>query len=325
MRAIFMGTPDFAVPSLRALAEMPGIAVVGVVTRLDKPAGRGTTPQPPPVKVAALARGLPVLQPGSLRKSVAQQQLADLAPDVIVVAAFGQILPPAVLDLPPHGCLNVHASLLPRYRGASPITAAILAGDQATGNTIMRMDAGLDTGAIIAQAAIPIAPDDTTATLTAKLAAHGADLLARTLPDWLAGTRTSVPQDEAQATQTRLIRKEDGIIDWQDDAATIARRVRAYTPWPGTQTTWRGQPLKIIAAHPLAAADNAPAALDLAAPPGTVVTWGRGTGQRLAVIAGEQTALVLDVVQLPGKRAAAAADVARGQPALIGARLPTAA
>jgi methionyl-tRNA formyltransferase len=323
MRAIFMGTPDFAVPSLLALADLPGCEVVGVVTRQDKPAGRGTTPQPPPVKVAALTRGLPVLQPGSLRKPGAQQQLAALAPEVIAVAAFGQILPQAVLDLPRYGCLNVHASLLPNYRGASPITAAILAGDAETGVTIMQMDAGLDTGAIIAQEAVPIAPDDTTATLTAKLAARGAALLARTLPQWVAGQITPRPQDDTQATLTHLIRKEDGIITWQDDAAAIARRVRAFTPWPGTQTTWRGQPLKIIAAHPLATADNAPANLDVAAAPGTVVTWGRGAAQRLAVICGQHSALVLDVLQLPGKRAAAAADVARGQPALIGAQLPS--
>jgi methionyl-tRNA formyltransferase len=274
------------------------------------------------VKVAALALGLPVLQPGSLRKPMAQQQLADLAPDVIVVAAFGQILPPAVLDLPVRGCLNVHASLLPKYRGASPITATILAGDAETGNTIMLMDVGLDTGAIIAQEALPIAPDDTTATLTAKLAAQGADLLARTLPQWLAGALTPMPQDEAHATITRLIRKEDGIIDWHLQAIEIARQVRAYSPWPGTQTIWRGQPLKIISAHALTAADQAPPDLASDAMPGTVVTWGRGAGQRLAVICGDHTLLVLDVLQLPGKRAAAAADVARGQPALIGAVLP---
>jgi methionyl-tRNA formyltransferase len=322
MRVIFMGTPEFAVPSLRALASLNGCEVVGVVTRLDKPAGRGSTPAPPPVKVAALALGLPVLQPGSLRKPAAQQQLADLAPDVIVVAAFGQILPATVLDLPARGCLNVHASLLPQYRGASPITAAILAGDAETGNTIMLMDVGLDTGAIIAQEALPIAPDDTTATLTAKLAVQGADLLARTLPRWLAGALTPLPQDEALATTTRLIRKEDGVIDWQLPAVGIARQVRAYSPWPGTQTTWRGQPLKITAAHALADADQSPPDLTSDAAPGTVVTWGRGAGQRLAVTCGDHTVLVLDVLQLPSKRAAAAADVARGQPALIGAVLP---
>ncbi len=323
MRVLFMGTPEFAVPSLRALAALPECEMVGVVTRLDKPAGRGNALMPPPVKSAAQELGLPVWQPGSLRKASAQQLLADLAPDVIVVAAFGQILPPAVLALPPRGCLNVHASLLPKYRGASPITAAILHGDAETGNTIMLMNEGLDTGAIIAQEAVPIAPDDTTATLTAKLAAQGADLLARTLPQWVAGALTPIPQDETQATMTRLIRKEDGIIDWHLSATEIERRVRAYTPWPGTQTTWRGQPFKIIAAHVLSDADQPPLELAHDAVPGTVVTWGRGAAQRLAVVCGDRSALALDVVQLPGKRAAAAADVARGQMALIGAVLPS--
>jgi methionyl-tRNA formyltransferase len=320
MRVIFMGTPDFAVPSLRALAEMPDVQIVGVVTRPDKPVGRSTAPQPPPVKVAALAHGLPVLQPGSLRKAAAQALLADLQPDVIVVAAFGQILPPEVLGLPPHGCLNVHASLLPRYRGASPIASAILAGDPETGNTIMRMDVGLDTGDIITQSRIPIAPDDTKPTLEAKLARDGADLLARTLPDWVAGNLSATPQDEALATMTRLVRKEDALIDWGQLAEVIARQVRAYTPWPGTQTIWRGQPLRIIAAHPLAHAASLPDEAGNAAP-GTVVAWGRANAQ-VGIICGNHSLLLLDVIQLPGKKAAAAPDVVRGQTALIGARLP---
>lgn len=321
MRAIFMGTPEFAVPSLLALANLAGVEVVGVVTRLDQPTGRGRMPEAPPVKVAALALGLPVLQPGGLRKPPAQQLLADLAPEMIVVAAFGQILPPAVLALPRFGCLNVHASLLPKYRGASPIASAILAGEAATGNTIMRMDVGLDTGDIIAQASLPIASDDTTATLTAKLAAQGAELLARTLPAWVAGTLPAIPQESAQATTTRLIRKEDGLIDWHQPAEIIARQVRAFTPWPGSQTTWHSQLLKIIAAHPLAASDAMPPDIDLAMQPSTVITWGRGANQRVAVLCGNQSILVLDVLQLPGKRAAVAADVARGQRALVGATL----
>jgi methionyl-tRNA formyltransferase len=320
MRVIFMGTPEFAVPSLLALCELAGTEIVGVVTRQDKPAGRGSALVAPPVKVAALARQLPVLQPGSLRKAAAQEALAALQPEVMVVAAFGQILPPAVLDLPPHGCLNVHASLLPQFRGASPIASAILADATETGNTIMRMDVGLDTGAIIAQEALPLAPDDTTATLEAKLARQGAALLTRTLPAWLAGTLPAIPQDEALATMTRLIRKEDGVIDWHHAAQAIARQIRAYTPWPGTQTRWRGQPLKVIAGHAL---DPITLAVAPDAPPGTVFTWGKGAEMRLGVVCGEHSALALDVLQLAGKRAANAADVARGQPTLIGATLPT--
>ena len=323
LRAIFMGTPEFAVPSLLALTEVADVSVVGVVTRLDKPIGRSRTPEAPPVKVAALAHGLPVLQPGSLRKPAAQQVLADLAPDIIIVAAFGQILPAAILDLPRYGCLNVHASLLPRYRGASPIAAAILAGDAATGNTIMRMDVGLDTGDIIAQATLPIAPDDTTASLTAKLATQGANLLARTLPDWVAGSIQATPQDAALATTTSLIRKEDGRIDWALASSIIARQVRAFTPWPGSQTTWNGQPLKIIAAHPLTDDDHLPPDLALMATHGSIIAWGRGAAQRVAVRCGKQSALVLDVLQLPGKRATNAADVVRGQPTLVGAHLPS--
>lgn len=319
MRMIFMGTPEFAVPSLRALAQLPGWEVVGVVTRQDKPAGRGSAPQPPPVKMAALELGLPVLQPGSLRKPTAQQQLADLAPDLIVVAAFGQILPPAVLHLPPYGCLNVHASLLPRHRGASPIATAILEGDELTGNTIMLMDAGLDTGGIIAQFAFAIEPRDTTATLTKRLAEQGAKLIAHVVPGWIAGEYAAAPQPEAEATMTRLIRKEDGIIDWRHDAAMIDRQIRAYTPWPGTKTTWRDQTVKIVTAHPLAEMDQTLADVAMSQLPGTVIAWGRGANQRLAVICGEESVLVLDTIQLPGKRAGAAADIARGQPALIGA------
>jgi methionyl-tRNA formyltransferase len=316
-----MGTPAFVVPLLAALVEMPGITLAGVVTRRDQAAGRGRGIEAPPVKVAALARDLPVLQPGSLRKPEAQAALAALEPEIIIVAAFGQILPQTVLDLPPYGCLNVHFSLLPTYRGASPISAAILAGDTETGTTIMRMDAGLDTGDIIAQATLPIAPDDTTQTLTAKLATLSADLLRRVVPEWLAGALTPVPQDPARASTTTLIRKEDGLIEWGMPAATIARRVRAFTPWPGTWSLWRGQPMKILAAHEAVPEDGAPDPAEHA--PGTVLAWGRGAGMRLGVVCGARTLLVPDMLQLPGKRAATAPDVARGQPALIGATLPS--
>lgn len=320
MRVVFMGTPEFAVPSLRALAAMPGVEVAGVVTRRDQPTGRGKTLSPPPVKVAALALGLVVLQPGSLRKDAAQAALRALAPEVVVVAAFGQLLPPEVLAIPPRGCLNVHASLLPRWRGASPIAAAILAGDTTTGTTIMRMDAGLDTGDILAQAALPIAPDDTAAALAAKLAQQGADLLADTLPRWLAGENAPRPQVAALATTTGLIRKADGIIDWTLPADDLGRRVRAYTPWPGTATAWHGAPLKVLAAHPHSGADGDPPPGEH--PPGTVLAWGRGAAARVGMAAGAGSVLVLDVVQFPGKRALPASEALRGQPALVGAVLP---
>lgn len=316
VRTVFMGTPEFAVPALLRLATMPVIELVTVITRRDQPAGRGNTLTPPPVKIAAQAHQVPVWQPGSLKRAETQAQLAELAPELIVVAAFGQILPPTVLDLPRHGCLNIHASLLPRYRGAAPITAAILQGDAETGNTIMRMDVGLDTGAMITQARLPILPDDTTATLTTRLAVAGADLLAETLPAWLAGTLSPQPQDEQAATLTRLIRKDDGLIDWTQPAAVIARQVRAYVPWPGSSTRWQAQPLKIHVAH-VFTADTNPAA------PGTTIAIGSGKTAGLGVVCGDQAVLALDVIQLPGKRALPAAEVVRGQPRLVGARLPS--
>jgi len=258
-----------------------------------------------------------VLQPGSLRKPEAQALLSTLMPDVIIVAAFGQILPAEVLDLPPHGCLNIHASLLPRYRGASPITAVLLDGLAETGNTIMKMDVGLDTGAIIAQQPLLIAADETTATLTAKLAEQGARLLTAILPHWLAGEITPISQDEAQATMTRLIRKEDGTIDWNDPADVIARKVRAYTPWPGSQTTWRGQPVKIIETgrgggsfdiHQMnQPADRVPGQLV------DITYHGPGGKLSLGVECGDGRVLALSMIQLAGKRAVTIADFMRGQ------------
>ncbi len=313
-----MGTPEIAIPALRALVAMPDIAVVAVVTRRDQRVGRGQTLTPPPVKRAAQELGLPVLQPGSLKRTEAQTLLASYAPDVIVVFAFGQILPAAVLALPPHGCLNIHTSLLPRYRGAAPITAALLAGDRVTGTTIMLMAEGLDTGPILAQAELTINPAETTATLTDRLAEQGARLLTATLPRWLAGEITPQPQDDSAATMTRLIRKEDGIIDWTQSATEIDRQVRAYTPWPGASTLWRGQPLKILAAH--VAEDHATA---VPSTPGTVVTTGPGKTAQLGVVCGAGTVLILEMIQLPGKRALPAIEVVRGYPALGSARLPS--
>lgn len=219
-RVIFMGTPEFAVPSLAALAA-GAAAVVAVVTQPDRPSGRGQQLAMSPVKAFALAHGLPVWQPPTLKTPEVVAMLAELRPDVIVVAAFGQILRPNVLDLPPHGCINVHASLLPRWRGAAPVQAAILAGDQVTGSTIMRMDPGMDTGPILAQAALTIAPRDTGGTLTARLAQQGADLLAETLPRWLAGEITPRPQDASLATLCRPLRKEQGVIDWRDRKSVV--------------------------------------------------------------------------------------------------------
>ena len=308
-RILFMGTPEFAVPILLALHEHHH--VVGVVTQPDRPAGRGRKVVAPPVKEAALGRGLPVFQPATLRTPEALQHLASWSPDLIVVAAFGQILRSPILALPFHGCLNVHASLLPRYRGAAPIPAAILAGDPVTGITLMRMDEGLDTGPILAQAECPITADDTTASLTGKLAQLGAELLLETLPGWLNGTVQAQSQDDALATYCRPLQRNDGALDWSSPAVHLDRQVRACVPWPGAYTAWQGQMLKVLRARPWATRAGE-------GQPGQVVSLKEGIG----VITGEGVLELLEV-QLAGKKPMAADLFARGQRGMIGGHLGT--
>jgi methionyl-tRNA formyltransferase len=244
---VFMGSPEFSLPVLRLLAQHYQVA--GVVTQPDRPKGRGQTLTPPPVKVQSMELGLPVIQPRRLHEPVAMEQLQAWQPDLIVVAAFGQILKPEVLDLPRHGCINVHASLLPRWRGAAPIPAAILHSDVQTGVTIMRMDPGVDTGPILSQRAIPILPDDTSRILSERLAVLGAELLIETLPGYLAGQLVPLAQDETHATYAPMLKKEDGELDFTQPAVDLARRVRAFNPWPGAFTVWQRQILKIHHAH----------------------------------------------------------------------------
>jgi methionyl-tRNA formyltransferase len=244
---VFMGSPEFAIPTLKGLIQ--NFTVAGVVTQPDRPSGRGRGLRPPPVKRVAEDAGIPIIQPGRLSETAATEALRAWMPDVIVVAAFGQILKPAVLDLPPHGCINVHASLLPRWRGASPIQAAILAGDVETGVTIMRMDAGVDTGPILAQESALISPDDTGSSLSDRLAGLGADLLLEALPKYLSGSLSPQPQDSANASYSTLLKKADGVLDFQQEAEVLARQVRAYDPWPGSFLIWKGQPLKVHMAH----------------------------------------------------------------------------
>ena len=308
-RVVFMGTPDFAVPALQALAR--DHELVGVVTQPDRPAGRGRQLAPPPVKEAALALGADVFQPPTLRRPEAVERLARWQPELVVVAAFGQILRPEVLAIPPHGCLNVHASLLPRYRGAAPIPAAILAGDGRTGVTIMRLDQGLDTGPLLAQAEWPIGPHDTAGSLTAALARLGAGLLVEVLPGWLAGAVVPRPQDDAQATYCRTLRKEDGLLDWALPAAHLDRQVRACDPWPGAYTTWAGQRLKVLRARPLPAG---PAALPAA--PGRVLDLDPGVG-----VATGDGVLELVEVQLAGKAALDVHAFAQGRRDFVGSLL----
>jgi methionyl-tRNA formyltransferase len=286
-RVIFMGTPEFAVPTLEALDDAH--QVVGVVTQPDRRAGRGRELCSSPIKEVALERALPLFQPRTLRTPEAVKQIRDWKPDVIVVVAFGQILRQDVLDLPPHGCLNIHASLLPRWRG-NPLAVAILAGDEVTGVTIMKMDAGLDTGPILAQREEPIRPDDTCATLEERLSRIGAGLLIEVLPSYLASKLVPQPQPEEGVTYAEQLCKGDGRIDWQRSAVELDRQVRAFTPWPGAFTTLQGKNFKVLEATPL---------LDWQgdAPPGTIVALADG----YAVVTGKG-ALRLKRVQLAGKR-----------------------
>jgi methionyl-tRNA formyltransferase len=319
LRIIYMGTPQFAVPPLEALIEgaEPGLVlpegyeIATVITRTDKPAGRGKEIVYSPVKQAALSHGIPIWQPGSLKRPENIEALAAYHADLYIVAAFGQILPQAVLDQPQYGTLNIHASLLPRYRGVSPIAEAILHGDTETGVTIMLLDAGVDTGPILLKRTIPIAEEDTTGSLTIKLAELGAIALLEALPFWVQGKLTPQPQDERLATYTHMLRKEDGEISWERPADELARVVRAYTPWPGAYTYWRGKLLKIVSAHP--------AMLESAQQlkPGTV-SLRKENGQQVLSIGTADGLLVVDSLQLEGKKVMSAGEFVRGHPQIIG-------
>jgi methionyl-tRNA formyltransferase len=304
-KVVFMGTPDFAVPALQALIDNHD--VIGVVTQPDRPAGRGGHIHTSPIKQLAIDHNIPVLQPEKLRRTEAIGELKQWHSDVYVVAAFGQILPQAVLDIPPHGSINVHASLLPRWRGAAPIHAAIRAGDTETGVTIMKMDAGLDTGPMLLKEAITIEPDETGQSLHDKLAQLGAKLLIEVLPAYLSGALQPQPQSEAGITVAPQIKKEEGEIDWTQDAASIERLVRAFTPWPGTYTTFRGKQLKIHAG------DYTPGHLDV----GLVGVL----DSNIAIGTGDGVFLPTDV-QLAGKNRMDIESFVNGYSDFIGTILP---
>ena len=235
MRIVFMGTPDFAVPSLEALLKSDD-RVVGIVTQPDRPKGRGQQLTSSPVKMLAEREHLPLLQPTKMKDPALLAELSAWKPDLIAVAAFGRILPPAILSLPPRGCINVHGSLLPKYRGAGPIQWALINGETETGITTMLMDEGMDTGAMLLQARIAIAPEDTAGSLSPRLAELGGRLLVETLAQLKAGTLTPQAQDHSQATLAPLLKKEDGLVDWTSPATALANRIRGLTPWPGAQT-----------------------------------------------------------------------------------------
>jgi methionyl-tRNA formyltransferase len=310
LRLVFMGSPRFAIPPLEHLLASK-YQVAAVYTQPDRPAGRGRGLAASPVKQLAQARGLVVVQPASLKAAGVVEQLRDFAPDVIVVAAFGQILPESVLELPRLGCLNIHPSLLPRYRGASPVASAILAGDDFSGVSIMFMDQGLDTGPLLARAQIPVSPRDSTGSLTAKLAWLGAGLLGEVVVGWSRGELTPRPQKETEASYSGPIAKEEGEIDWRLSAVDIWRRVRAFNPWPGCYSRWRGKSLKFIEAVPLGGST---------AKGGEVVALTSEAG--FGVGTGDGVLGVLKV-QMGGKRAMPADEFLRGQRDFIGSVLPS--
>ena len=287
IRVVFMGSPDFALPGLSALAAARTYQVVGVVTQPDRASGRGRELKSPPVKNLALELDIPIMQPEKLRTPESMQQLSAWNPDLIIVAAFGQILKKDVLDLPRYGCINVHASLLPRWRGAAPINAAILAGDEETGVTIMQMDVGLDTGPMLAKKSIRLNPDDTTGSALQALSTLGADLLLETLPEYLSGNLKPVPQPAEGATYAPMLKKEDGKLDFTKDVNELERRVRAMNPWPGAFMDFDGAVLKAHRAH--------------------VEQGNVSAGQRLIVqnqpaVGARGGILVLDEVQPAGKK-----------------------
>ncbi|WP_166238110.1 methionyl-tRNA formyltransferase [Paenibacillus turpanensis] len=301
-RIVFMGTPDFAVPSLRLLLE-EGYHVVGVVTQPDRPKGRKKVLTPTPVKEEALKHGLPVYQPLKLRAPEAVEEVRALQPDLIITAAYGQILPKSVLDLPKHGCINVHGSLLPKYRGGAPIQRAIMNGESATGVTIMYMAEGLDTGDMLTRVEVPITDEDDSGTIFTKLSEAGAELLRDTLPDLLEGKLQAVPQNEAEASYARNLSRDDERIDWQRDARSLFNQVRGLRPFSGGFTLWNGDVLKIWRCQP--AASKAASG----AKPGTVLDT---SGECIVVAAGEGSALLITELQPAGKKAMSAADFVRG-------------
>jgi methionyl-tRNA formyltransferase len=328
---VFFGTPDFALPTLQALVAA-GRAPVLVVAQPDRRAGRGQGVQAPAVARWAREHGLPLAQPEKVRDPAFVDRLRELAPAVAVVVAFGQIFPRALLDVPRHGCVNVHASLLPRHRGAAPVQAAILAGDRETGVCTMVMEEGLDSGPVLLAARTALSGRETAGELAPRLAHLGAALLLETLARLEAGTLAATPQEHALATVAPRIRKEEGRLDWSRPAAEIDARIRAFTPWPGAFGELRGEPLKVLAAQaldgghagggagepavaPLAAASGAGSAEAI---PGTVLGI---RGEALAVACGDGTALGLLTLQRPGRRPLPAAVFANGERLSAGERL----
>jgi len=300
LRIVFCGTSDFALPSLRHLAAQPDFQIVGVVTQPDRPRGRGQATASPPVKDAAVAAGLAVYQPQKIKSDEALEYFKRVAPDVVAIIAYGQIIPQRLIEIPRLGWINLHGSLLPKYRGAAPVHRAILNGETRTGLTTMRIDAGLDTGPMLLKYESEIGPDETAPELYARLAEAGAPLLAETLRGIERGTLTPAPQDNSQATFAPPLKKEEGRIDWSLPVQKIYNRIRALQPWPGTFTSFRGKNCAIWGRP----ADLAPSQQ----PPGAIAL----RGDNVIVACGEGSALRIEFVQLEGRKRITGREFANG-------------
>lgn len=307
LRTVFMGTPEFALPTLEGLLAV-GVDLCAVYTQPDRPSGRGKQLTAPPVKELALRHGLPVMQPVKLREPAVVEELRRLAPDLIVVVAYGQILPKSILDIPRHGCINVHASLLPRYRGAAPINQAIVDGEQVTGVTTMLMDVGLDTGDMLVRRATEIGGEETAGQLHDRLALLGREAMLETLQRLCDGTLRPEPQDDADSSYAPMMKKEQGRIDWNREALSLHNLVRGLDPWPGAYTFLHGQTLKIAATLPEEGTDGEPGTVLSAGPEGVRIACGQGI-------------LLVRELQLAGKKRLKAADFVRGTALRAGTRL----
>ncbi len=308
MKIVFMGTPDFAVPALEALVK-GGHQVIAVVTQPDKPKGRGKGMAMPPVKEKAMEFAIPVYQPAKVREEGFFRQMRELSPEVIVVAAFGQILPKAILDLPQYGCINIHASLLPKYRGAAPIQWAIINGEKETGVTTMMMDAGLDTGDMLEKTVVPIEEEETAQSLSDKLSAAGGSLILSTLKKVEEGTLTRTPQRDEESCYAKILQKTLGRIDWNREAKLIERLIRGLNPWPSAYTTLNGKSLKLWKAKAL-----------LEEYPGEAGQVVKAVGNELLIKTGKGT-LKAEALQLEGKKRMGADAFLRGCPIEEGTRL----
>jgi methionyl-tRNA formyltransferase len=316
MRVVFMGTPEFAVPTLQHLVNS-GCSVVGVVCQPDRPSGRGKKIQFGPVKTFALARNLSVVQPEKMKDPSFLETLRSWNPDVMVVAAYGRILPQVILDLPPKGCLNVHGSLLPKYRGAAPIQWAVINGESETGVTIMVMDAGMDTGDILEQAVVPISAEDTAGDVATRMAEMGGGLLVSTLQKWMEGTVVPQPQSESEATLAPILKKEDGLLDWGQSAIILANRIRGLSPWPGGYTFVEGERWGIwkvqVEEHD---GNSALPSKDNSSVPGTIM----GVTKNAILVQTGHGVLHLIEIQPANKKRMAVADYVVGHPIEVGMR-----